>query len=141
MSTTAVTTYTKECGSCHVAFPPQLLPARSWDALLGNLADHFGDNAELPDPTRAELAQYLSTNAGDTRGSRAAARIPSGQTPLRITELSWFVGKHDEVPAAWVTGNPDVRSYANCAACHTGAAQGRYGEHEVRIPGHGGWEE
>ena len=94
--------------------------------------------------TRRGCAKLLGVSATfvvKPAGSRAAARIPSGQTPLRITELSWFVGKHDEAPEAWVTGNPEIRSYANCAACHSGAAQGRYGEHEVRIPGHGGWEE
>ncbi len=30
----------KECGECHLAFPPQMLPARSWDKLMGDLASH-----------------------------------------------------------------------------------------------------
>lgn len=30
-----------ECGDCHFAFPPVLLPARSWKKLMGNLKDHF----------------------------------------------------------------------------------------------------
>ena len=32
----------KECGACHLAFPPQMLPARSWKKLMGDLANHFG---------------------------------------------------------------------------------------------------
>jgi hypothetical protein len=27
-----------------------------------------------------------------------------------------------------------IGSAANCAACHPGAAQGRFSEHDVRIP-------
>jgi len=37
----------KECGSCHMAFPPQFLPRRSWQKLVATLADHFWENADL----------------------------------------------------------------------------------------------
>ncbi|MDP1920915.1 MAG: CxxxxCH/CxxCH domain-containing protein, partial [Myxococcales bacterium] len=37
--------YETECGSCHLAFPPNLLPAPSWKSVMGGLTDHFGQNA------------------------------------------------------------------------------------------------
>ena len=37
--------YQEECGSCHMAYPPGLLPGRSWEKLMTGLADHFGENA------------------------------------------------------------------------------------------------
>ncbi|HPQ24397.1 MAG TPA: cytochrome C, partial [Gammaproteobacteria bacterium] len=40
--------YLQECGSCHFAYQPGLLPARSWNNLMGGLENHFGENAELP---------------------------------------------------------------------------------------------
>ena len=43
----------KECGSCHMVFPPQFLPRRSWQKLADTLADHFGENAGLGDAQRA----------------------------------------------------------------------------------------
>ena len=49
--------YAQECGSCHMAYPPGLLPGRSWQRLMGNLADHFGDNAELPGEDAAIRAE------------------------------------------------------------------------------------
>jgi cytochrome c2 len=50
----------------------------------------------------------------------------------RITTTAWFRHEHDEVPArAWRTG---VKSAAQCQACHTGAAEGRYAESEIRLP-------
>lgn len=36
-----------ECGSCHLAFAPSMLPARSWQALMGGLQNHFGDDATM----------------------------------------------------------------------------------------------
>jgi hypothetical protein len=35
-----------------------------------------------------------------------------------------------------VTGNPGVKSLAQCDACHTQAAQGVYDNDTVDIPGH-----
>lgn len=138
--------YLRECGACHVAYPAALLPARSWRAVLDGLPTHFGDDASLPPEAFAAVRDWLVPRAADTGGSVAAARRVAGlapdAAPLRITELRWFRGEHDEIPTAWVTGNPEVRSFSACAACHgTGAAAGRFDEHTVRIPGHGAWDD
>lgn len=135
--------YVSECGSCHVAYPAVLLPTRSWVAIMNGLGDHFGDNAELDALTRASVTAYLTSHASDVdpRGRRLAASIPATDTPLRITETRWFKGEHDEIPARLVTGNAEVKTWAACSACHPDAAQSRFGEHDVRIPGAGRWED
>ena len=119
----------KECGACHMAFLPQLLPQRSWLKIMDTLPDHFGENASLPEPTRTQVADYLVAHAGDVSGSRAVRRfvgsIENGQTPMRITEVPRWTREHGEVrPNAW--SDPRVRSKANCIACHRGADAGWY---------------
>ena len=37
--------YIKECGSCHFAFQPGLLPEKSWVKIMNNLENHFGTDA------------------------------------------------------------------------------------------------
>jgi cytochrome c553 len=116
-----------ECGSCHIAFPPSLLPAESWRAVMSGLDKHFGSDASLDAPTAREIGVFLDKNAGSNRHSR------SGKPVLRITETRWFVREHDEVSdRTWK--NPKVKSAANCAACHTEAESGNYNEHGIRIP-------
>jgi len=137
--------YAKECGSCHFAYPPGLLPARSWQKLMGNLADHFGDNAELLPEDAAAITGYLVKNAADRSTYRRSARIAdslyAGETPIRITRTPYIAGKHDEIPVRLVTGNPKVRSLSNCTACHTRAEAGSFREGEISIPGYGRWED
>ena len=116
--------YTTECGSCHLAFPPSLLPARSWTALLSGLTDHFGQNAEVDAATRKQLEAWLVQNAG---------RDVPGPTPLRITTLRWWRSEHDELSPATFR-RKSVLSPANCGACHPGANEGAFGEHEVKVP-------
>jgi len=116
-----------ECGSCHLAYPPQLLPAASWRKIMTGLDKHFGSDASLDAASAAEIGAFLERNAG-----RGKKRGTDGGT-LRITETRWFVRKHDEVRASgWK--NPQVRSAANCGACHLGAARGDFDEDPVRIP-------
>lgn len=115
----------EECTSCHLGYPPSLLSAANWRQMMGSLDRHFGANAQLDARTRDEILAFLEQNAA-TKESRHS---PS----LRISETSWFVRKHDEVPAqAW--RDPSVKSAANCGACHRGADKGNYSEHDVVMP-------
>ena len=137
--------YLEECGACHFAYQPGLLPVRSWDRVMAGLEDHFGDNAELDPADTALLTAWLKANAADTsdyRRSRSfATSVAANEAPLRITATRYFERKHDEIPARLVTGNPEVGSYSACQSCHTNADQGRYNEHEVRIAGYGQWDD
>ena len=119
--------YQQECGSCHVAYPPGLLPAPSWQRLLAGLRSHFGADASVEPAMMKELSTYLSANAGT---SRRTAEEPSQD---RITRLSWFLREHRKVPdATWKLAA--VKSAANCTACHTQADKGDYSERNIRIP-------
>lgn len=119
--------YQQECAACHVAYPPGLLPAASWQRIVHDLPHHYGTDASLDPGTTKELAAWLGANAGS--GKRAREQPPED----RITRSAWFVRKHDEVSAGtWK--RPAVKSASNCAACHPRADQGDFNEHTVRIP-------
>lgn len=137
--------YQQECGSCHFAYPPGLLPARSWAQLMAGLADHFGDNAELADVDRQAIEEYLLAHAADRapeyRAQKIARSLRPEETPLRITEVAYIVHKHREIPAALITGKPEVGSLSNCNACHRRAASGSFREREIDIPGYGQWDD
>ncbi len=138
-------TYRNECSACHFAYPAGLLPERSWVQLMRRLDDHFGENAELDEDTRKKIENYLRGHAAEhvpNRFSRSMLRsLSEGETPLRITETPFFRYKHREIPPRMVQKNPKVRSFANCASCHTMADRGIYDEDTVRIPGFGQWDD
>jgi hypothetical protein len=119
-------TYVKECGSCHLAYPPRFLPAASWRNIMAGLERHFGQNAELEPEVRQALETWLVRNAGPDRTGGA-------EPPLRITTLPWFLHEHDEVPKG-AAERPSIRSMANCAACHRGAESWDFDEDRVKIP-------
>jgi len=141
------TTYAEECGACHMAYQPGLLPSDAWQQIMAPeaLADHYGDDASLAPDLRQEIAGYLTANAAELSGksrSRAFAKGDAGTGALpRITKTRYFRNEHHEIPARMVAGNPDVGSFSNCNACHQGAGEGVFNEHRVRIPGYGRWDD
>jgi diheme cytochrome c len=120
-------TVVKQCGACHLAFPPQFLPARSWLKIMSDLHDHFGEDASVPVSQAASIQAYLSGHAADTPGTVHGARymrgIATGAAPLRITETPYWLRVHEEVSKSQFA---KVKSPANCSACHAGAAQGQF---------------
>jgi hypothetical protein len=140
-------TYAEECGACHMAYQPGLLPSAAWQQIMtpDGLGDHYGDDASLPDGLRTEIAAYLDANAADGASrsrSRAFSVGDAGAGPLpRISETRYFRNEHHEIPARMVAGNPDVGSFSNCNACHQTADKGIYNEDNVRIPGVGRWDD
>ena len=121
--------YQQECAACHIAYPAGMLPAASWQRLMGSLDKHFGTDASLDEVSLRELSGWLKSNAGTYK------RVSEEPPQDRITKSAWFLRKHNEreiSPAIWK--RTAVGSASNCAACHTNAAQGNFNEHDIRIP-------
>ncbi|MHB9119585.1 MAG: diheme cytochrome c [Burkholderiales bacterium] len=119
-------------GSCHLAYPPQLLTADNWRSLMGGLDRHFGANATLTPQENTEILAYLE---------RYSASGPAhSATTLRISDTPWFRREHREVAAKLWT-QAAVKSRSNCAACHTAAERGNWSESSIRLPGGQRWKD
>ena len=127
--------WANECGSCHYAFHPSLLPRASWAALMAGLSDHFGEDASLSPAAAAEIATFLQIYAAedwDTKAARLLARI-SPADPLRITVAPFWVRRHRRIdPAVFAT--PAVKAKSNCIACHRDADSGRFDAQAIVLP-------
>lgn len=122
--------YLDECGSCHVAYPPQLLGPEDWQRVMARLDRHYGDNATLDEATRRTLEAFLVREAGG-RAKLGAGGTARADEPPRLTQTAWFARKHREVSRRdWQA----AKTPANCAACHREAHAGSYREREIVMP-------
>lgn len=121
----ALALWKQECAGCHILFPPGMLPADSWRAMMGKLKDHFDSDASLSSAEAKAITEFLAANASRRPASKSA--------PLRITQTAWFRHEHDEIRAQ-VWKRPGVKTPANCQACHLQAEQGDFSERRIRIP-------
>ena len=131
------TQWRDECGSCHLAFHPSLLPSRSWVRLMAGQQTHFGADLGFDAPTSAALLAFMTANSADLQRTEPAFKISQSlqpeAAPLRITETPYWVRKHREITdAQWK--QPLIKSQANCAACHLDAEAGTFEDGAMRLP-------
>jgi hypothetical protein len=95
-------TVVKECSECHDAYSEKLLPSNSWQKIMGNLDNHFGEDASLDNATRSQVENILVSNS-----------MRGGTGPIRISDSRWFRGEH-----RGDISRHNAKSWSNCTACH-----------------------
>ena len=128
--------YLTTCGSCHMAYPPGLLNAASWSALIQNADDHFGEVLSLNDTDAQELVNYLKKGAAENSQGELARDITKdlgNRVILRITDIPEIRKEHRKINTD-VLSRQSIGSLSNCIACHTGADRGVFDDDSVSIP-------
>lgn len=112
--------FRRECSACHMAYPPGLLPARSWHKLMQGLSNHFAEDASLDKATTQRITDYLVAHAADSPyGPRGVLDgLPANATPIRITDMPFWREIHPQLLERGVGTGPGIRTAANCARCH-----------------------
>lgn len=100
--------YLKNCATCHIAVPPQVLPSETWRNLIQDQS-HYGTELEpLREPSRSLIWSYL----------RYASRQKSNReerTPYRVDKSQYFRALHPRVEL------PRPTSLDTCLSCHPAA--------------------
>lgn len=119
--------YKQECGSCHLSYPPAMLPKDSWEGIMQGLQKHYGADASLNQQEIEQISSWLNSHAGTYK------RVKEAPSDNRITKSDWFQRKHRKINSKEFLA-PAIKSPANCNACHKNAEQGNFDDDEVRIP-------
>ena len=125
------------CSECHMAYHPSMLPARSWQRMLDEQGDHFGEDLFLEPKTVVLLREYASANSAEQVQREASWRtlqsLAAGEVPLRITDTPYWKEVHRDIDESqWM--RPSVNGKFNCAACHLDARQGGFMNGAMRLP-------
>jgi len=118
--------YQKECGSCHTAYQPEFLPRNSWNRLINEQNNHFGEDLALSSAKANELKAFLFSRSADVSTNKTARRFASTQG-IKISENPYFVKEHRRIGSAELK-KQGLKSFANCSSCHKLADQGNYDE-------------
>lgn len=118
-----------ECGSCHMAYPPGLLPPKAWEQHMNTLGQHYGSDASLDPAEEQQIRDFLLRASGNNRLPVEGADV-AGEPP-KITATRWFKRKHHEVSAKKFA-RESVGGPGNCVACHRNSERGSF--HKTKIP-------
>ncbi len=125
------------CSECHMAYHPGLLPERSWQRLLEQQGDHFGEDLFLQPEAVAALRAYAVANSAEQVKREASWRtlrsLAFDESPLRITDTPYWKQVHRDIDKRqWM--HPSVNGKYNCAACHQDAEHGGFMNGAMRLP-------
>ncbi|HET7730527.1 MAG TPA: cytochrome b/b6 domain-containing protein [Usitatibacter sp.] len=130
-ATLAASRWGKECGSCHLAYPPALLPPASWRRMMAEQDRHFGEDLSLS----AKAAADLLAGIGGAPPSWAAWKLASSAhalgDPQRISTLPAWVEAHRALPESRYAA-PFSAGRHDCEACHRDASSGIFHPRMIR---------
>jgi hypothetical protein len=127
--------WTAECGPCHLAYPAYMLPTRSWQRMLREQKDHFGEDLSLPERKLAALEQHAVGDAAAPRwfALMLQASVAPGTSPQKITDTDFWRARHRRIEDKRFKTAP-VSGKHDCAACHGDAASGIFSPRLIHIP-------
>lgn len=126
--------YKQECGDCHPAYHPSLRTAASWQSIMNNLSDHYGEDASLDEQTMPKIANYLHSNNATSFDTEVSHKIGRHDTKsMRMTDTRYWQKKHDEIPENDFKHSA-IGSKVNCNGCHRDADTGRYDDDNIKLP-------
>lgn len=128
--------YKTNCGTCHFAYQPGLLPAKSWQKIIDVPGAHPGGDLSLEKKTKAEIRKYLTQNSAESTRSKRSRKILASigsDVPTRISEIPYIRHKHHEIKDN-IFARKSIGSRGNCIACHRTAENGDFDDDNVTIP-------
>ena len=137
--------YINECGSCHFAYQPGLLPENAWVKMMNELENHFQTDASLLNEDFAPILNYLKQNSAEKnmhykRSRRIVNSLRGHDVADSISKTPYMIEKHEEIRPDLIT-QKEVKGIFNCTACHTTAEKGIYSDDDIRIPNFGRWDD
>lgn len=128
--------FVNECASCHTLYPPTLLPKKSWKNMMANLENHFGDDASLESKETQTILAYLLKNSAETSTSEASVNILKSlqnKDTIAITQTPFWKKRHKDIDEMHFQSN-EVKSKANCKACHADIERGLIEDTSIKLP-------
>ena len=101
--------YIENCGSCHVPIPAEVLPTNTWQKILEQPRDHYGESLpKMANITLGLIWNYLRTYSRPI--------LEGETTPEFLTNSRYFKALHPQVDL------PKPSSHQSCRLCHPSAA-------------------
>ncbi|MDD2368484.1 MAG: cytochrome C, partial [Sulfuricurvum sp.] len=126
--------FVNECGSCHTLYPPTLLARESWTKLMGDLSNHFGDDASLDPADHKTILAYLLAHSAESSQQEMSVKMMQSlqnRDMIAFTQTPFWKRTHRDIPAE-VFKRDSVKSRANCKACHSDVEQGTIEDNAIK---------
>ena len=118
--------FVSECASCHTLYPPNLLPKKSWQLIMSDLENHFGDDASIDEESNKQILAFLLNNSAEVSTSEASWNFLNSidnKDIIALSDTTYWKNTHKDIPKEFYE-NENIKTKANCKACHSDIEKG-----------------
>jgi hypothetical protein len=105
--------------------------------MMKNLDNHFGDDASLDEITNQSILAFLIKNSAENSTHKSSLKIlkslKDNNSTIAITKTPYWIKKHEDIEKS-VFASKQVKSKANCKACHQDIQNGLIEHDLIKIP-------
>jgi len=130
------TLFYEECSSCHLLYPPFLLPSKSWSTMMDGLENHFGDDASLEYADMRSIKNYLLSHSANNSTKESAFYILQSlknNSTITITKTPYWIKRHKNIDIK-IFKNEEVSKKSNCKSCHENFENGLINDKDIKVP-------
>lgn len=128
--------FVKECASCHTLYPPSVLPKKSWELIMADLENHFGDDASLDVESNKNILAFLLKNSAENSTMESSFKFLQSiknQDIIAMSKTTYWEKTHKDLPKE-IFNNEKIKSKANCKACHIDIEKGLIEDENIKNP-------
>ena len=126
--------FVKECASCHTLYPPNLMPKKSWELIMSNLENHFGDDASLDEELNKNILAFLLKNSAETSTMENSWKFLNSigdKDIIALSKTTYWDKRHKDIPKE-IFDDKEIKSKANCKACHSDIEKGLIEDENIK---------
>lgn len=105
--------------------------------MMKGLDNQFGDDASLDKVTNLSILAFLTKNSAENSTHKSSLKIlkslKDNNSAIAITKTPYWRKKHDDIEKS-VFESDEVKSRANCKACHQDIQNGLIEHDLIKVP-------
>ena len=110
------------------------MPKKSWELIMSDLENHFGDDASLDVEINKNILAFLLKNSAETSTAEASFKFLQSiknQDIIALSKTTFWEKTHKDIPKE-IFDNEKIKSKANCKACHTDIEKGLIEDENIK---------
>jgi hypothetical protein len=112
------------------------MPKKSWELIMSDLENHFGDDASLDEELNKNILAFLLKNSSETSTMENSWKFLTSigdKDIITISKTTYWEKRHKDLPKE-IFDNEKIKSKANCKACHSDIEKGLIEDENIKNP-------
>ena len=117
-----------------LCIPPTLLPKKSWEVMMSDLENHFGDDASIDDESNKNILAYLVKNSAETSSMESSWNFLNSigdKDIIAMSDTIFWKETHKDIPKE-LYNHKNIKNKANCKACHSDIEKGLIEDENIK---------